>query len=159
MTLRNVSEHMGVLALSGPRARDILQPLTDNDLSTAAFPWLSAQKGEVGFARDVTLVRVAYTGEMGWEIHHPLSYNRHLVDLLLKAGEAHGMRLFGLEAIESLRLDKSYRSIHRELSWDITPLEASLDRFVRLDKPFVGRDALVGGRILAGHGRSLRLAG
>lgn len=140
--LQNVSEQFGVLALSGPKSREILQPLTDNDLSNAAFPWLTARKGEVGLARDVTLVRVSYTGELGWELHHPMSYGRHLVDLLIKAGEPHGMRLFGTEAIESLRLDKSYRSIHRELAWDISPLEASLDRFVKLDKDFIGRDAL-----------------
>lgn len=143
VTLQNVSEQIGVLALSGPKSREILQPLTDNDLSNAAFPWLTAQMGEVGYARDVQLVRVSYTGELGWELHHPMSYSRHLVDLLIKAGAAHGMKLFGLEAIESLRLDKSYRAIRRELAPDISPLEASLDRFVRLDKAFVGRDALV----------------
>ncbi|MCL6284149.1 FAD-dependent oxidoreductase [Ruegeria sp. 2012CJ41-6] len=141
--LQNVSEQMGVLALSGPKARDILQPLSDNDLSNDAFPWLSAQMGEVGYARDVHLIRVSYSGELGWELHHPVSYGRHLVDLLIKAGEPHGMKLFGLEAIESLRLDKSYRAIRRELAPDISPLEAGLDRFVKLDKgDFVGRDAL-----------------
>lgn len=141
--LRNVSETMGVLALTGPRARDILQPLTDNDLSNAAFPWLSFQTGEVGYARDVKLIRVSYSGELGWELHHPLSYNRHLVDRLIKAGEPHGMKLFGLEAIESLRLDKGYRAIRRELAPDISPLEAGLERFVRLDKgDFLGREAL-----------------
>ena len=142
VALQNVSEQMGVLALSGPLSREILQPLTDTDLSNAAFPWLAARRGEVGLARDVTLVRVAYTGELGWELHHPMSYNRHLVDLLLKAGEPRGMRLFGTEAIESLRLDKGYRAIHRELAWDISPLEAGLERFVQLDKAFIGRDAI-----------------
>jgi dimethylglycine dehydrogenase len=144
VTLRNLSEELGVLSLTGPKAREILQPLTDNDLSNAAFPWLSCQMGEVGYARDVRLIRVSYTGELGWELHHPLNYNRHLVDCLIKAGEPHGMRLFGLEAIESLRLDKGYRAIRRELAPDISPLEAGLERFVRLDKgDFVGRDALI----------------
>ena len=144
VTLRNLSEELGVLSLTGPKAREILQPLTDNDLSNAAFPWLSCQMGEVGYARDVRLIRVSYTGELGWELHHPLSYNRHLVDCLIKAGEPHGMRLFGLEAIESLRLDKGYRAIRRELAPDISPLEAGLERFVRLDKgDFVGRDVLI----------------
>lgn len=141
--LQNVSEHMGVLALSGPKAREILQPLTDNDLSNEAFPWLSFQTGEVGYAREVTLARVSYTGELGWELHHPMSYSRHLVDLLIKAGEPRGMRLFGTEAIESLRLDKGHRSIRRELAPDISPLEAGLERFVKLDKgDFIGRQAL-----------------
>ncbi|MDQ2067795.1 FAD-dependent oxidoreductase [Xinfangfangia sp. CPCC 101601] len=142
VTLQNLSEQMGVISLSGPKSREILQPLTDNDLSSEAFPWLSIQKGEVGYARDIWLARVSYTGEMGWELHYPLSYGRHLIDLLIKAGEPHGMKLFGLDAIESLRLDKSYRSMRRELAWDVTPLEASLDRFVKLDKDFIGRDAI-----------------
>jgi dimethylglycine dehydrogenase len=141
--LENVSETMGVLALAGPKAREILQPLTDNDLSNEAFPWLSAQIGEVGYARDVHLLRVSYTGELGWELHHPVAYNRHLVDLLLKAGEPHGLKLFGAEALESLRLEKSYRAINRELAKDISPLELGLSRFVKLKKgEFIGRIAL-----------------
>lgn len=143
VVLENVSELMGVIALAGPRSREILQALTDNDLGNDAFPWLSAQKGEVGYARDVHLLRISYTGELGWELHHPLAYNRHLVDVLLKAGEPLGMKLFGAEALESLRLDKSYRAIHRELARDVTPLEAGLSRFVKLDKgEFLGRTAL-----------------
>lgn len=143
VVLENVSETMGVIAIAGPKSRDILQPLTDNDLSNEAFPWLSAQMGEVGYARDVRLLRVSYTGELGWELHHPIAYNRHLVDALLKAGEPHGMKLFGAEALESMRLEKSYRAINRELAKDITPLEAGLSRFVKLKKgEFLGRTAL-----------------
>lgn len=137
--IRDVSEQMGVIALAGPNARRILQPLTDNDLSNDAFPWMSARMGEVGYARDVHLLRLSYTGELGWELHHPIGYNRHLVDLLLKAGVAP----FGLEALESMRLEKSYRAIGRELRRDITPFEAGLDRFVRMEKgDFIGRNAL-----------------
>lgn len=143
VTLENVSESMGVLALAGPKSRDILQPLTDVDLSNAAFPWLSAQTGSVGYARDVILLRVSYSGELGWELHHPVLYNRHLVDALIKSGEAHGMKLFGAEALESLRLEKSYRAINRELTKDVSPLELGLARFVKLDKgDFTGRAAL-----------------
>lgn len=143
VVLENVSERMGVIALAGPKSREILQPLTDNDLSNAAFPWLSAQKGEVGYAREVHLLRVSYTGELGWELHHPIAYNRHLIEVLLKAGTPLGLKLFGAEALESMRLDKSYRAIHRELARDVTPLEAGLSRFVKLDKgEFLGRTAL-----------------
>ncbi len=143
VTLEDVSEHMGVLALAGPAARNILQPLTDSDLSNGAFPWLSCRMGEVGYARDVLLLRVSYTGELGWELHHPVSYNRHLADLLIRTGEPLGMKLFGAEALESLRLDKSYRAINRELTKDATPLELGLSRFVKLGKgEFTGRAAL-----------------
>lgn len=143
VVLDDVSETMGVIAIAGPKSREILQPLTDNDLSNQAFPWLSAQTGEVGYARDTHLLRVSYTGELGWELHHPIGYNRHLVDALIKAGAPHGMKLFGAEALESMRLEKSYRAIHRELARDVTPLEAGLSRFVKLEKgEFIGRTAL-----------------
>ncbi|MEL6954868.1 MAG: FAD-dependent oxidoreductase [Pseudomonadota bacterium] len=143
VTLQDVSEEMGVIALAGPNTRALLQPLTDVDLSNEAFPWLAARLGEVGYARDVHLLRVSYTGELGWELHHPMSYNRHLVDLLLREGAAHGLKPFGLEALESMRLEKSYRAINRELARDISPLEAGLERFTKLEKGiFIGREAL-----------------
>ncbi|MDP2581958.1 FAD-dependent oxidoreductase [Shimia thalassica] len=148
VVMTDVSEQMGVIALAGPNSRDILRPLTDNDLSNAAFPWLSAQMGEVGYAKNVHLLRVSYTGELGWELHHPIGYNRHLVDLLLKAG----VKPFGLEALESMRLEKSYRAINREICKDMTPYEADLGRFVALkekingalqERDFIGKDALL----------------
>ncbi|MCV6600536.1 MAG: FAD-dependent oxidoreductase [Cohaesibacter sp.] len=140
VVMEDISEQLGVIALAGPKSREILQPLTDNDLSNEAFPWLSAQMGEVGYAKGVHLLRVSYTGELGWELHHPVGYNRHLVDLLLKAG----VKPFGLEALESMRLEKSYRAINREICKDLTPYEASLDRFVALEgRDFIGRDALI----------------
>ena len=144
VVLEDATEAIGILALAGPMSRDILQPLTDNDLSNEAFPWLSAQMSEVGYARDVHLIRVSYAGELGWEIHHPISYNRHLADLLFRAGEPHGLKPFGIEALESMRMEKSYRAIRRELRPDITALEAGLERFVKLGKGgFVGREALL----------------
>ncbi|MCV6545826.1 MAG: FAD-dependent oxidoreductase [Cohaesibacter sp.] len=140
VVMEDISEQLGVIALAGPKSREILQPLTDNDLSNEVFPWLSAQMGEVGYAKGVHLLRVSYTGELGWELHHPVGYNRHLVDLLLKAG----VKPFGLEALESMRLEKSYRAINREICKDLTPYEASLDRFVALEgRDFIGRDALI----------------
>ena len=75
-----------ILALTESSSRDNLQPLTDNDLSDDAFAWLSVHAGEVGYARDVCLIRVSYAGEPGWEIHHPVSCNRHLTDLPIRIG-------------------------------------------------------------------------
>ncbi|MBC6442396.1 MAG: GcvT family protein [Rhodobacteraceae bacterium] len=135
VVMEDISEHLGVIALAGPRSRAILQPLTDNDLSNEAFPWLSARMGEVGYAKGVHLLRVSYTGELGWEIHHPAGYNRHLADLLLKAG----VKPFGLEALESMRLEKSYRAINREICKDMTPYEASLGRFVAMTEKIGGQ--------------------
>ena len=146
--MEDISEQLGVIALAGPRARGILQPLTDNDLTNEAFPWLSAQMGEVGYAKGVHLLRVSYTGELGWELHHPVGYNRHLVDMLLKAG----VKPFGLEALESMRLEKSYRAINREICKDMTPYEVDLGRFVAMTekiggqvcaRDFIGKAALL----------------
>jgi dimethylglycine dehydrogenase len=104
--------------------------------------------GEVGYAKGVHLLRVSYTGELGWELHHPVGYNRHIVDKLLKAG----VKPFGLEALESMRLEKSYRAINREICKDMTPLEADLDRFVAyrekvssefVEREFIGKAALL----------------
>jgi dimethylglycine dehydrogenase len=92
----------------------------------------------------VRLLRVNYEGELGWEIYHPLCYQRHLLDALLASGEAHGLRLVGLQALESLRLEKSYRAMYRDMNPELTAWESSLDRFIRLDKgDFIGREALL----------------
>jgi dimethylglycine dehydrogenase len=144
VSLENISETMGVFTLCGPKSREILQQLTDTDLSNQAFPWLSAKIGDVGMAKNVHLLRINYTGELGWELHHPMAYQRHLTAELLRVGEPLGMKLFGLEALESLRLEKSYRAIRRELNTEITALEAGLDRFIRFDNAdFIGRAALL----------------
>lgn len=144
VVMENVSDAMGVFTIDGPNARNVLQQLTEIDLSNDSFPWLTAKVGDVGLANNVQLLRVNYTGELGWELHHPLTYQRHILSELLRAGEKYGMRLFGLEALESLRLDKSYRAFRRDLNPEITALESGIDRFIRFEKPaFIGRDALL----------------
>ena len=141
--LRNVTNDRGCFTIVGPKARDVLQSLTEIDLSNEAFPWFGVQSGTVGLASDVRLLRVNYEGELGWELYHPLCYQRHLLDALLAAGKAHGLRLIGLQALESLRLEKSYRAMYRDMNPELSAWESSLDRFVRLDKgEFIGRDAL-----------------
>lgn len=142
--LRNVTNDRGCFTIVGPKAREVLQTLTEIDLSNEAFPWFGVQTGTVGLASDVRLLRVNYEGELGWELYHPLCYQRHLLDALLAAGQAHGLRLIGLQALESLRLEKSYRAMYRDMNPELSAWESSLDRFVRLDKGcFIGRDALV----------------
>lgn len=147
VALRNVTLERGCFTVVGPKARQLLQPLTERDLSSAAFPWLSASTATVGLAGDVRLLRVGYEGELGWELYHPLCYQRHLLEELLDRGRALGLRLVGLHALESLRLDKSHRAMYRDMNTEHTALESSLDRFLRLDKgDFVGRDALLAQR-------------
>ncbi|MDD8022912.1 MAG: FAD-dependent oxidoreductase [Paracoccaceae bacterium] len=139
----DITTQWGVFALAGPNARAILaEVVKDADPATVLgnkrFPWLSCRDIELGMC-PVRAVRVAYTGELGWELHHPIEMGRYLWDLLLKAGEKHGLKPVGARAQNWLRQEKSYRAFGTELGRDATPLEAGLDRFVDLDKEFRGK--------------------
>ncbi|MFY7962925.1 MAG: GcvT family protein [Elsteraceae bacterium] len=141
--IQRVTTSTGVLVLAGPHARDVLQSLTDTDLSNQAFPWLSGQRISVG-AADLRALRVNFVGELGWELHHPIETQNYLFDLLMQAGKPYGIKPFGMRAMDCLRLEKSYRLIPRELSIEYCALESGLDRFVRPEKGnFIGRDALL----------------
>ena len=141
--LQKVTTQYGVLVLAGPKSRDVLAKLTDQDLSNAAFPWLSGRFINVGAAQAHAL-RVNFVGELGWELHHPIEMQTAIFDLLMEAGAEFDIKPFGIRAMDSMRLEKSYRLIPRELSIEYAALESGLDRFVRLDKnvDFIGRDAL-----------------
>ena len=141
--LNRVTTEIGVLVLAGPRSRDLLQALTDTDLSTANFPWLTGRFINVGIAQAHAL-RVNFVGELGWELHHPIEMQNVIFDLLMDRGREFGIRPFGIRAMDSLRLEKSYRLIPRELSIEYSALESGLQRFVHLNKgQFIGRDKLV----------------
>ena len=143
----DVTTKWGVFALAGPASRAILKDIVrDADpetvLSNRRFPWLSSRRIELGMC-PVNAIRVAYTGELGWELHHPIEMQRYLWDLLLAAGEKHGMKLVGARAQNWLRQEKSYRAFGTELGRDATPLEAGLDRFIDLGKDFQGKAAML----------------
>ena len=145
--IQDVTMQWGVFAIAGPKSRDVLNAvIKDADPATALsnkrFPWLSAQRIELGMC-PVNAIRVAYTGELGWELHHPIEMQNYLFDLLEKAGEKHGMKLVGARAQNWLRQEKSYRAFGNELGRDATPLEADLPRFVDLDKDFRGKARMV----------------
>src|SRR5262249_43366003 len=134
----------GCFTIVGPRARDLLQPLVEADLSNERFPWLTAQAVTIGFSTDVRMLRVNYEGELGWELYHPIADQLHLLDALLAAGPAPRLRLTGIRALEPLRLQKSHRALYRDIDVEHTALESGLDRFVKLQKgDFTGRDALL----------------
>lgn len=144
VTLRNVTFERGCFTVVGPNSRRLLEGLVDADLSNEAFPWMRAQSVTVGLASDVRMMRVNYEGELGWELYHPIPYNLHLFDEIARAGADHGLKHAGYRAIESLRLEKSYRAMYRDMDVEHTALESGLDRFVKFDKEdFVGRDALL----------------
>ena len=116
---------------------------TAADLANAAFPWLSARTIEIGSAR-VMALRISYVGELGFELHAPVETLAPIYDALFAAGAAHGIRDFGIYAMDSLRLEKGYPAWKIDLTLEETPLAASLERFVDLGKPeFVGRVALL----------------
>jgi dimethylglycine dehydrogenase len=144
--LNPITTRLGVLVLAGPNARKVLQKLTTTDLSNEAFPWLSGQAISVGHTSCHAL-RVNFVGELGFEFHHPIEQQVALFDLLMEAGREFGIRPYGIKAMSSLSIEKSYRLVPRELSIEYSAYESGLDRFVHPNKgQFLGRDALVAGR-------------
>ena len=141
--LNAITSRFGVLVLAGPNSRKLLQKLTDADLSNEAFPWLSGREISVGHTTAHAL-RVNFVGELGWEFHHPIEQQIALFDLLMDAGKEFGIRPYGIKAMSSLSIEKSYRLVPRELSIEYNAYESGLDRFVHPNKgQFIGRDALV----------------
>ena len=145
--VQNVTTQYGVFAIAGPKSRDVLKKIIgDSDpetaLSNKRFPWLTSRKIELGMC-PVHAIRVAYTGELGWELHHPIEMQNYLFDLITKAGQEHGLKLVGARAQSWLRQEKSYRAFGAELGRDATPLEADLPRFVNMDKDYHGKDAML----------------
>ena len=126
-----------VLLVTGPKARDILAPLTDGDLS---LPWLTHQKATLN-GITVLLARVSFAGELGWEIHGAMADMPDLYEAVLGAGATP----FGMYALNSLRLEKGYRTWKGDLSTDYTMFEGGLDRFIKLDKEqdYPGKQALM----------------
>jgi dimethylglycine dehydrogenase len=140
--LEDASEAGSTLVLAGPRSRELLATLTGEDLSSAAFPWLSAREMTVAGAKLLAL-RINYVGELGWELHVGMDGLARVYDALCEAGHSHGIADFGMYAMESLRLEKGYVSWKQDITLDYDPFEAGLDRFVRLGKgDFIGRAAL-----------------
>ncbi len=145
--LQDVTTQWGVFAIAGPKSRDVLNALVkdaapDTVLSNKRFPWLSMRNIELGMVPTMA-IRVAYTGELGWELHHPIEMQNHLWDQIISAGAPHGLKLVGARAQNWLRQEKSYRAFGTELGRDATPLEAALDRFVDLEKDYHGKQAML----------------
>ena len=140
MTLRNVTDAFSCQILSGPNSRKILSTVTQADLS---LPWLSHQSAQIA-GHWCQLVRVSFAGELGWEIHTTGEATAPIFDAVWAAGQAHGLKPFGMFALNSLRLEKGYRAWKGDLSTDYTVLQSGLERFVRWDKPaFKGKAALL----------------
>lgn len=140
----DVTSGIAVLGVMGPNSRALLASLSPDDLTSEAFGFGTARTIEVGYAR-VQASRITYVGELGWELYIPTEAAPGVFDAIVSAGAAHGLRLAGYHAMNSLRMEKAYRHWGHDISPDDTPLEAGLGFAVAWDKPagFLGRDALL----------------
>ena len=138
----NLTNSNGVLVVSGPKARELMQRVSKDDFSNENFKWLSAKMVDVGYA-PVNAMRVNFVGELGWELHHPIEYQNHIFDKLMEAGQDLGLKPYGIRAMNSLRVEKSYKLVGTELSIEYSPYESGLDRFIHPNKgSFIGLEAL-----------------
>ena len=139
IAIENVTEDVSCLVLAGPQSRELLAGICAADLSE---PWLTHQEAEIA-GRPLRLVRVSYVGELGWELHAANADMPAIFDAVMEAGLPLGLRPFGMYAMDSMRLEKGYRSWKQDLSTDYTMLAGGLDRFIRWDKPgFEGKATL-----------------
>ena len=152
VTIEDVTTDYSILVVAGPNSRDVLQKVTDQDMSNKAFRWLRGKEIKVaGIA--LRALRVNYVGELGWELHVPTAHVGDLYDAIWEAGQEFGIGDFGIYAMNSLRIEKAYAGFGVELTNEITPVEADMMRFVDLNKAFRGKDAVL--RALDGGARDM----
>jgi 4-methylaminobutanoate oxidase (formaldehyde-forming) len=140
--IRDVTSSLACMGIQGPRARDILSSVCQEDLSNEAFPYMRAREIIVGDVPCLAL-RVTYVGELGWEIYPPTEFGRRLWDLLYEAGQQYGLVPAGYRAIESMRLEGGFLAWAADITPEENPYEAGLGFAVKLGKgDFIGKDAL-----------------
>ncbi len=155
--ITNVTDAYGVLVVSGPKSRDVLSKLTEADLTSPSFRWLTAQQITLAGVSLLAL-RVSYVGELGWELHVPIADLEAVYNAVWQAGEAHGIADFGSYAMNSLRMEKAYRGWGSELTSEISLIDADMRRFLRMDKDeFIGKQALHDNRQKAVNSRLVYL--
>jgi 4-methylaminobutanoate oxidase (formaldehyde-forming) len=142
--LTNVTSGMGVISIMGPKARDLLQSLTYDDMSHKGFPFATSREIELGYGY-VRASRITFVGELGWELYIPTEFMQDTYDRIVAAGAEWGLAHAGYHALNSLRTEKAYRHWSHDITDEDSPLEAGLDFVVKWDKPggFVGREALL----------------
>ena len=140
----DVTNAWAVLGVMGPASRDLLTDALEHDMSTAAFPFGAVQAVEIGCAVG-RAARVSFVGELGWELYIPTDMARHAFDHLWRAGEKHHLRLAGLHALDSGRIEKKFLHFGHDVADEDTPLECGCGFVCDYDKPiaFTGKDALL----------------
>lgn len=142
-TITDVTHGYAMLAIMGPKSRDLLQDLTGDDMSNEAFPFSTAKEIDIAYARAIA-VRMSYVGELGWELYIPSHFTLAVFDAIMAAGKKHGLKLVGMQAVNSLRLETGYRHWESDITPDDTPFEAGLGFGVKFDKgDFIGKEALI----------------
>ncbi len=142
ITIEDVTDHMGMIAVAGPRSRELLAELTLESLGNREFPWLTGKEMEI-VSIPVIALRVSYVGELGWELYVAKEEMADLCDALAREGVKYGASWFGSYAVNSMRVEKGYKGWGSELTTEITPVEADIERFVKYDKEFIGRDSVL----------------
>ncbi|MDH4116895.1 MAG: FAD-dependent oxidoreductase [Acidimicrobiia bacterium] len=140
VTVTDVTDERGILAVTGPRSRELLSRITAADLTNDAFPWLTGQEIDVAGVGCIAL-RVSYVGELGWELHMPLDRLPDAYAAICEAGADLGLVDFGSYAMGVMRIEKAYKAMGSELTTEITPVEAAIERFVAWDTEFKGKAA------------------
>ena len=155
----DVTSGLAVLSLMGPNSRALLSAVSPDDFSNAAFPFASSREIEIGAAR-ARASRITYVGELGWELYVPSEFAVGVFDAIVTAGAPFGLKLAGLHALDSCRIEKAYRHWGHDISDEDTPIEAGLMFAVKLNKgaDFIGRDALLRRREAPATKRLLQLA-
>jgi 4-methylaminobutanoate oxidase (formaldehyde-forming) len=142
--VEDITSAYAVLGVMGPNSRALLQKLTTTDLTNATFPFGTSREIEIGYAR-LRASRISYMGELGWELYVPTEFAVGVFDRIVEEGTSHGLKLCGMHAMDSLRIEKAYRHWGHDIGEEDTPIEAGLGFVVAYDKkiPFIGRDALL----------------
>ena len=157
VTVNSYGSSLVGLSIAGPHARDLLASVSDTDVSNDAFRFMQIRQLDVGMAR-VMAGRISYTGDLGYELWMTPDVQCHVFNALMEAGVNYGVKLFGLRALNALRLEKGFGSWSREYRPIYTPFECGLDRFVALDKPadFIGKTAAMASCEIGGGPMRLR---
>jgi 4-methylaminobutanoate oxidase (formaldehyde-forming) len=140
----DITSGYNIINVHGPKSRQLISDLTGADMSNEAFPYLTMQEIDIGYAL-VKALRITYVGELGWELYVPTEFTLHVFDALVEVGETVGLKHAGFQALNTLRIEKAYRDYGHDIDNTDTPLEVGLGFFVDFDKPggFIGREALL----------------
>lgn len=139
--IKNVTDDVGAVLVTGPKSREILQALSPDDWSHKAFPWLTTQMVQIDSA-PLRAIRVSYAGELGYELHMPIYQLASIYESIFRVGEEFGLRDFGGFAFNSMRMEKMYRAWGHEFTEEMSGVEAGMERFIDSGRDFIGAEVI-----------------